>query len=445
MERSSAKVKKISIIFRRSLFKSIFCFAFLFCFLEVNSLAQIKKNITPELNEIIVCPNCTVNKISAAASMIATNGTIRVQRGLYKEGAPIVIERPLVLHGEEGAVLDGEEKYQVITIKKADHVTIEGLKIQNSGASFIEDLAGIRVIESQACKIFNNEFINNTYAIYLEKTKECLVQNNKIVSNAVDEIKSGNGIHVWNGTGNIIDSNSVAGHRDGIYLEFANSGLIRNNKITKNIRYGLHFMQSNNTIYEKNIFTENGAGVAVMYSTKIKMIDNQFTRNAGPTSYGLLLKDISDSIILRNEFIDNTIGIYMEGTNRSFFKNNQIIDNGWGLKIMGNCEADEFKLNNFIGNTFEVVTNSSHSWNTFKNNYWSQYDGFDLNGDGIGDKPYRPISLSSIILEKVDSAYILLNSFFFRLIDDVERALPEMITEELMDEAPLMKEVDVEK
>jgi nitrous oxidase accessory protein len=131
----------------------------------------------------------------------------------------------------------------------------------------------------------------------------------------------------------------------------------------------------------------------------------------------------------------------MEGSNRSFFKNNQIRDKGWVLKIMGNCELNEFKMNNFIGNTFEVVTNSSHSLNTFKNNYWSQYDGFDLNGDGIGDKPHRPISLSSIILEKVDSTYILLNSFFFRLIDEVERALPEMITDELMDETPLMKEI----
>jgi nitrous oxidase accessory protein len=204
-------------------------------------------------------------------------------------------------------------------------------------------------------------------------------------------------------------------------------------------------MQSNDTLYEKNTFSENGAGVAVMYSRKIRMVENEFSNNSGPSSYGLLLKEISDSLILRNKFLNNTVAIYMEGSNRSSFKNNQIFDNAWGLKIMGNCENNDFKENNFIGNTFEVVTNSSHSWNTFQNNYWSQYDGFDLNNDGIGDKPHRPISLSSIILEKVDSAYILLNSFFFRLIDEVERALPEMITDELMDAAPLMKEAKVEK
>jgi nitrous oxidase accessory protein len=432
-----------SVYFKNMLMFSVFTSLFnSFIFFEpcnAQNLSVQKKSTS----NITVCPTCLINKISQAILVLSPNGIITIQKGVYIEGAPLVISKPLTLRGEEGAVIDGESKYQVITVNHVDGVTIEGLKIQNSGASFIEDLSGVKVLESHNCKIINNYFLNTTYAVYLEKSENCQIQNNKIEGFALDEIKSGNGIHLWNSSDNVIEGNFVSGHRDGIYLEFSKNGLIKNNKIRKNIRYGLHFMQSNDTLYQKNIFTENGAGVAVMYSRKIKMIENKFLKNNGPSSYGLLLKDISDSFILRNEFLDNTIGIYMEGTNRSLFMNNQIRDNAWGLKIMGDCEADEFKKNNFIGNTFEVVTNSSHSLNTFKNNYWSQYDGYDFNGDGVGDKPHRPISLSSIILEKVDSAYVLLNSFFFRLIDEVERALPEMITDELIDEAPLMNEVEI--
>lgn len=392
-----------------------------------------------------VCSACEFKSVNSAIAMLATGGTITIKPGIYKEGAPILIEKPLTLLGESGAVIDGEKKYQIITIKKTENVIIENLTLQNGGSSFIEELAGIKIIDSKNCIVRNNQIRFTTYGIYLEKSEDSHVFNNQIQSDAVEEVNSGNGIHVWTGSGNRIEGNQINGHRDGIYLEFAKLGLIKNNFIRKNVRYGLHFMQSNETTYEHNTFTENGAGVAVMYSTKIKMVDNDFSNNAGPSAYGLLLKDISESAIYKNRFNDNTVGIYMEGSNRSFFKYNEIKDNAWGLKIMGNCEGNEFKENNFEGNTFEVVTNASHSWNTFQKNYWSQYDGYDLNNDGIGDKPHRPISLSSIILERVDSAYVLLNSFFFRLIDEVERAMPEMITDELIDESPKMQVIEVQK
>jgi nitrous oxidase accessory protein len=395
--------------------------------------------------EVQVCLGCEVKSIALAVTLVASGGTITIKEGLYKEGAPILIDKPMTLSGQKGAIIDGEKKYQIITIKKTENVIIEKLILQNSGSSFIEELAGVKIIDSKNCVVQNNQIRMTTYGIYLEKSENSHVFNNRIESDAVEEVNSGNGVHVWTGTGNRIEGNEIFGHRDGIYLEFAKLGLIKNNLVHHNIRYGLHFMQSNETTYEKNSFTQNGAGVAVMYSTKIKMVDNDFSKNSGPSAYGLLLKDITESAIFKNRFVDNTVGIYMEGTNRSFFKFNEFRDNAWGLKIMGNCENDEFKENNFINNTFEVVTNSSHSWNTFVQNYWSQYDGYDLNNDGLGDKPHHPISLSSIILEKVDSAYILLNSFFFRLIDEVERALPEMITDELMDASPKMAPVEVSK
>ena len=129
----------------------------------------------------------------------------------------------------------------------------------------------------------------------------------------------------------------------------------------------------------------------------------------------------------------------MEGSNRSRFEGNRFQDNGWALRIMSDCESNEFTGNSFLGNSFEVSTNGDRSENVFRKNYWSHYEGYDLNHDGLGDIPHRPVSLSSVILERVDSSYVLLHSLLFQLLDTVERVLPQMIPEPLKDEAPLMQ------
>ncbi len=408
----------------------------LFIYLFIN-IAYAKSNeIKPTL--ILVCSTCEIKSIQVALDAIAENGTVRVLKGKY-ENIELKVLKSLKLIGESGTVLDGGGKFQVITVIHADNVSIENFNIQNTGASFTAELAGIRVIESKNCSIKNNNFHNTTYGIYLEKSENCIVQKNSFESYAKDETSSGNGIHMWTGASHKILDNEIQGHRDGIYLEFVKGGFISNNNVHHNLRYGLHFMSSNETTYSENTFSSNGAGVAVMYSRKIKMFKNSFTHNLGASSYGLLLKEIVESEISQNLISANTVGIYMEGSNRSLFKNNQISQNGFGLKIMGDCENNEFTHNNFLQNTFEVMTNANHSWNSFSENYWSQYSGYDFNKDGFGDKPHRPVSLSSFILEKVDSAYILLNSFFFQVLDEVERAFPEMIPEQLKDDKPKME------
>lgn len=392
-------------------------------------------------NEIVVCPTCDVKSIKSAVETASPGSTIRIQKAVYSEG-PIVITKPLILKGEDLPVLDGENKNQILTILKSDGVVITGLVFKNTGVSYTQELSGLKIIESKNCMVYENTFINTTYGIYLDNSENCRLFSNYIEGSAQDEASGGNGIHAWYGGKHTIQKNKIRGHRDGIYLEFASGTKVENNDVRKNLRYGLHFMSSHNTEYLNNIFTENGAGVAVMYSRQVKMHHNNFIGNTGPAAYGLLLKEVHDSEIVLNDFSKNTVAIYMEGSNRSQFQNNLISSNGWGLRIMGDCENNNFVKNNFIANTFDITTNADHSWNVFKENYWSQYEGYDLNHDGIGDVPFRPVSLSSVILEKVDSSYVLMNSFFFKLMDQVERALPSLIPEPLKDESPLLHPVE---
>ncbi|HEX4851320.1 MAG TPA: NosD domain-containing protein, partial [Puia sp.] len=182
-----------------------------------------------------------------------------------------------------------------------------------------------------------------------------------------------------------------------------------------------------------------GSGVAVMFSHGVKMVRNTFSENWGDAAYGLLLKEISDSQIENNEFDKNTSGIVMEGTSRIQMKLNSLKSNGTAMRIQASCMDVVVERNNFISNTFDVSTNGSLVLNHFNENYWDKYDGYDLNRDGLGDVPFRPVSLYSMVVEKSPSAMILFRSFMSTLMDKAEKVLPGITPEDLKDEHPLMK------
>ena len=169
------------------------------------------------------------------------------------------------------------------------------------------------------------------------------------------------------------------------------------------------------------------------------MFNNYFKENWGDAAYGLLLKEINDSYIENNRFEKNTMAIYAEGANRIHMEKNIFRSNGWALKIQASCSDIALEKNNFIGNTFDVGTNGSLVLNRFNNNYWDKYEGYDLNRDNIGDVPYRPVSMYSMIVEQNPPAMILFHSFIVSLMDKSEKVIPSLTPENLKDEHPLMK------
>jgi nitrous oxidase accessory protein len=202
-------------------------------------------------------------------------------------------------------------------------------------------------------------------------------------------------------------------------------------------------MFSHNDSYIGNIFSGNGAGVAVMYTHGVKMYNNYFELNWGDAAFGLLLKDISDSYIEGNHFQKNTTGIHMEGASRIQMKKNTFINNGWAIKIQASCMDVNVAGNNFLSNTFDIGTNGTLVLNTFNGNYWDKYEGYDLNKDKIGDVPFHPVSLFSMIIESNPQAMILFRSIMVSVLDKTERILPTMIPENLLDEKPLMKPINL--
>ena len=386
---------------------------------------------------IVVGRNQVVTSLRKAVELANERDTILLQKGIYKEGN-IIINKPLFLIGVNEPVLEGEDKYEILTVT-GNGIVIKGIQFRNSGYSSTNDYASVSVIDAQNIIIENNTITHAYFAIHFANSEQCLIRNNTITGTPKTEQTSGNGIHLWKCNDMVVENNDIQGHRDGIYFEFVTNSIIQDNNSHNNIRYGLHFMFSNNDAYLQNIFNNNGAGVAVMYSHHVHMQRNTFENNWGPSAYGLLLKEISDASIVENKFVENTAGIVMESTNRIEVQLNKFQNNGWALRVQASCNDNTVHHNNFCGNTFDIATNGTMMLNKFYNNYWDKYEGYDMNKDVIGDVPYHPVSMYSMVIEQNPNSVILLRSFMVSLLDKAEKAIPSLTPENMVDEQPLMK------
>lgn len=393
----------------------------------------------PPVNAAIieVCDGCQFSTIADAVKNSVSGDELSIHPGLYEESG-LIVNHSLTLSGQPGAELRHSGAEADAILVKAPQTVIRGLKISGSGKSSYHDFAAIKVQDSGECHIHDNEIVNSQYGIMIINSAKCRLINNKIHTSSVPVSLLGDAIHLWKSSEPVIEGNFLQGHRDGIYLEFVENGLIERNRVLKNHRYGLHFMFSSHNVFQANLFSENDAGVAVMYSKNIEMIRNKYHRNHGAASFGLLLKDISDSVIRKNSFSENTVAIFLEGSNRNDFSLNTFDRNGWAMRLLSSCEGNKFTRNAFLKNILEISTNASKSLNSFTENYWAEHVALDLDHDGFADLPYQPTNYSSYLVERYSLAILLLESPFLKILDLLEKNFPALSPVSLRDPKPLM-------
>lgn len=386
----------------------------------------------------IVSPAGPFRTVAAGVGATPTGGTLLVRPGVYREPT-IVVNRSMTIRGVPGVVLDGEATHAIMIVR-ADKVTVQGITFSATGGSFTEDRAAIRVEEAEQCRILDNRFERTFFAIYLAATIDCEVGGNRILG-ALSHVEGamGNGVHSWSSRGARIHDNLIRGHRDGIYLEFNRQADVRNNRSEQNYRYGMHFMYSDSSHYTGNTFAANGGGVAVMYTKVVWMERNTFRDNGGPTSYGLLLKEIADAHLTGNLFQRNTVGLMADGADRVQARGNRFEENGWGLRLLGSTSGGTISGNLFRGNSFDVAVNSAGTSTDFTGNWWDSYRGWDLDRDGRGDVSHHPVRLFAVLVEHTQSALLLQRSLFVRLLDAAERVLPVLTPANVVDARPLMR------
>ena len=295
----------------------------------------------------------------AQAIARATPGDrLLLSAGTY--AGPVVIDKPLVLEGTEGAVIDAGGSGTVLKILAPD-VSVRGLTLRNSGIKgenfdsglYIEQGADRPVIE-------NNVLQGNLFGIVLHGCANATVRNNRIANrNDLWLNDRGNGIHVWNNAGARIESNSVEGGRDGIYIEISHGNFISGNRL-EGVRIAIHYMYANRNEVTDNVSIRNHVGFALMYSDQIKVLRNV---SVADLQYGLMLHTTHSSEVARNY-------VYGTGVKCLFVytaANNDIHDNrfencGVGMHFTGGSENNKLYGNSFIGGETQVKYTGTRSY-----------------------------------------------------------------------------------
>lgn len=385
--------------------------------------------------ELVVGPGRAFASLRSALAAAAPGDTVVVHPGIYREGS-LVLDRPVTLRGVGGPVLDGEGTAEILTVAAPGSV-IRGLVLRNGGHGSLRDVAAIRVEGVTGAVIEGNVITGCSFGIYLARSREIVVRENVVTADPGRV--EGNGIHAWSCERLELVGNQVARHRDGIYLEFATDSEIAANRVEDCLRYGLHFMSAHRNTYRGNRFLRNGAGVAVMYSRDVCMEGNLFADSWGAAAYGLLLKDISGARVRGNTFARNSVGVTVQGSSQLAFERNGFLANGWALQLESGGGGFTCRASNFQGNAFDVSSRGDLGEGGFSGNYWDKAELYDLDRDGVGDVPHRPLSVFAQLVDRVPAALLLLRSPLAHFLDRAERVFPTLTPDRVADPCPRMR------
>lgn len=388
---------------------------------------------------LTVSPNGPITSISEAVLKAAAGDTVEVRGGLYNEN--VLLDRAVELVGIGQPVIHGTGQASVITVA-ADHCAVRGFVIEHSGGMLVDENSGV-LLKSSNNQIENNQLRDVLFGIYLLHSDHNSIVGNTIQGRPLRDLGDrGSGIHIWNSSYNTLERNTIFETRDGMYLQNAYHSLIRNNRV-HDLRYGLHYMYSDDNDFEGNLFYNNVAGAAIMYSKRIHFRHNAFLHNRGFASYGILFQSDDNCIAEENVIADNAVGIFMEALAGSTLRHNLLAGNDLALKVFSSAVDNLFEKNNVVENLSPLEVIGSHTnnrWNgPLAGNYWSDYDGFDLDGDGVGDVPYRIQN----IFEHLEAQTPLLRLYLFspaaQSLALAERGFPLFETERETDSHPLTK------
>jgi len=382
--------------------------------------------------------------VNAAISAAKAGDTIRIQPGIYNEN--LLIEKSLTLEGVGSPTIKGAGKGSVIEIK-ADNCSIAGLKVETSGGDLVGEDAGI-LIRSDGNTIEGLELRDVLFGIYLFYSSNNKISRNSIFGRTSLESGSrGGGIHVWNSSENLFEDNVITEARDGMYIQSSSNNTFRRNRVF-DLRYGLHFMNSDDNLFEDNIFYDNIAGAAIMYSKNIVLKRNTFVHNRGFSSFGILFQDCRECTIEENLVLDNAVGLFLEASLNSVFRRNTVAENDVAMEVFSSSENNTFTENNFINNMSPLTLigkSSSTKWATDDGgNYWDDYDGYDLNTDGIGDVAHPIHNIFEHLEGNFPRLRIYLNSPAAQSLVAAEKAFPILKGTNEFDRRPLMRPVKID-
>lgn len=382
--------------------------------------------------------------INSAIAVAKAGDTIEVYAGIYAEN--VKIDKTLTIEGVGNPTIKGSGKGSVIEVT-ADNCKVSKIKVETSGGDLVNEDAGL-LLRSSGNTVEDLELRDILFGIYLLNSANNKIRRNRIFGRTELESGSrGGGIHVWNSTHNVFEDNVVTEARDGMYIQNSSDNIFRRNRVF-DLRYGLHFMNSDDNLFEDNVFYDNIAGAAIMYSKNIVLRRNTFVHNRGFSSFGILFQDCRECTIEENLILDNAVGLFLEASLNSTFRRNTVAENDVAMEIFASSENNTFVENNFINNMSPLTLigkSTSTKWaNDEGGNYWDDYDGYDLDTDGIGDLAHPIHNIFEYLEGNYPRLRIYLNSPAAQSLVAAEKAFPILKGTSELDRRPLMRPVKID-
>jgi len=375
--------------------------------------------------------------------------TVEIGPGIYQEH--IRIDRSIRLVGKGSPVIDGGGRGDIIEIVAPD-VVLRGFSIRGTGIDLERENAAVRATAARVV-IEDNTIEDVLFGIDLRESPGSIVRGNRIGGKRLDVARRGDGLRLWRCDGALIENNIVHDGRDSI-LWYSKGITVRGNT-GRDCRYGLHLMFSDGVTIENNLFTSNSVGIYLMYTSGVSISGNTLYRNRGPSGYGIGLKETDRFTVTQNRISANRVGVYIDGSpftaaQPGDFHRNTIAYNDIGFTFLPSARNNELYENNFIDNINQVSVagrgslGANRFWKGERGNYWSDYTGYDHDGDGIGDFVHESWTLFENMMDREPKLRLFLFSPAQQAIEFVGRALPSVRPEPMfVDEVPLMRPVEL--
>ncbi len=363
--------------------------------------------------------------IAPAIAHAEDGDEIRIGPGVYRED--LLLGKRLSLIGVGRPVLFGTGRGTVIDVR-ADGCTISGLIIDGTGVGAGNQMDAAVRLTSNNNIVSSNEMRRVFYGVVIAGGS-----GNVVADNAIEGLldlpfgRRGDGIYVYKGPRNQILRNRVVGQRDGIFLQYSHDVRVEHNAVEQS-RYGLHDMFSDDTIVLDNVFRSSLVGANVMNSKRLTLERNDFAHNRGVTAVGLTLKDCDGSTVSANRFTGNARGLQLDGSSSNKFVKNRFAQNDVAIRLLASAERNTFSANEFAQNWSDVVESGRDSTNAWSvagvGNRWSRYNGFDFDGDGIGESPHSLLRPFERIEGANELARLYLQSPAAGALDLAARSVP---------------------
>ncbi len=343
---------------------------------------------------------------------------------------PVTINKPLTIDGGGQVSIDSGDRGTVMVLDASDS-TIRGIRLTGSGDSHDTDDSCLDV-RGNHNTIENLELDNCLFGLDLKQSNNNTVRGNSIRSKDRELGVRGDGLRLWYSNDNLIEKNKIIDSRDMVAW-YSHKNVFRDN-IGKRSRYSIHFMFANDNVVERNEFYDNAVGVYFMYTEGGLVRDNIISHATGATGMGIGFKEASGTIIENNEIIYCGVGI---GSDLSPFQPDSTIEirgnrfayNGTGIMFNSETGGNNMIDNVFEGNLTQVAygghgDNNNSPKNVWRGNYWDDYQGFDRNADGVGDKTHELYAYADQIWMELPIARFFRSSPVMELLDFLERLAP---------------------